>query len=134
KKHISFIVDTMANKLSSSQSIEQKKLVKLNLLNHLEQYVNRKNENTASLGYSIDFDFDKDFFNSTPNAHFEFILGNRELMNTLLDNMIDNADKHAFMEGMKKKIKIYVWGYDEDVANKRIFFTIANTGKPLPQN
>src|SRR5690606_14941314 len=69
-----------------------------------------------------------------PNAHFEFILGNRELMNTLLDNMIDNADKHAFMEGMKKKIKIYVWGYDEDVANKRIFFTIANTGKPLPQN
>lgn len=134
KKHVAIILDTIANKLNSSQSIEQKKLEKLNLLKHIEKYVNRKNENTLALGYYIEFDFDKDFFNSNPNAHFEFISGNKNLVNTLLDNMIDNAVKHAFTEGKKNKIEVYVWGYDEDAANKRIFFTIANTGTPLPKN
>ena len=134
KKHVTIILDTITNKLSASQSIEQKKLEKLNLLNHIEKYVKRKNENTTSLGYYIDFDFDKDFFNSNPNTDFEFILGNKELVNTLLDNMINNAVKHAFEEGEKNKVEIYVWGYDEDAANKRIFFTVANTGKRLPKN
>ena len=54
--------------------------------------------------------------------------------NTLLDNLIDNAIKHAFSPDEENKIEVYVWGYDEDVANKRFCFTIANTGKCLPDN
>ncbi|MFD0797202.1 N-6 DNA methylase [Maribacter chungangensis] len=134
KKHVAIILDTIATKLSSSQSIEQKKLEKLNLLKHIDNYIKRKNENRTSLGYSIEFDFDRDFFNSSPNTHFEYVLGNKELINTLLDNMIDNAVKHAFIEGEKNLIEIYVWGYNEDTANERIFFTMANTGKRMPKN
>lgn len=133
KKHVAFIIDTIANKLNTSQSIEHKKLEKLNVLSLLKKYVKRKNENANSLGYSIDFDFDKDFFNDHLNEHFDVILGNKELINVLLDNMIDNASKHAFSKDKENRIEIYAWGYDEDVANKRICFTIANTGNPLPK-
>ena len=133
RKHVTFIVDTIANKLNTSQSIAQKKLEKLNLLSFIEKYVKRKNENANSLGYYIDFSFDRDFFNDHLNENFDTILGNKELVIVLLDNMVENACKHAFSKDKDNKIEIYVWGYDEDIANKRICFTIANTGKPVPK-
>lgn len=134
KKNVAMILDTIANKLNSSQTVEQKQLEKLNLCKHLERYAKRKNENSKSLGYSIDIEFDDDFFNSVPNKHFEFILGNKELINTLLDNLVENAVKHAFSPNKNNRIEIYIWGYDEDSSNRRISFTVANTGKGLPKD
>lgn len=134
KKYVSFILDTVSSKLNSSQKIVQKKLEKLNLRKYIENYVKRKTETIKSEDYSIEFDFDRDFFNNKANAQFDYILGNKELINTLLDNMIDNAVKHAFADSKSNKIEIYVWGYDEEAGKENIYFSVSNTGKPLDEN
>lgn len=134
KKYVSLILNTVKSKLNSTQKIEQKKLVKLNLREHLENYVKRKFETKKQMEYILDYDYDREFFSNKANSHFDFILGNKELINTLLDNIIDNAVKHAFIEGESNKIEIYVWGYDEEAGEESIYFSISNTGKPLPEN
>ena len=128
KKYIALINDTVTNKLSSSQNIERKQMERINLLGHIENYVSRKNEAIQNESYSIIFDYDGDFFKNKLNAEFKFILGNAELINAILDNMIDNAVKHAFTTSKHNWIEIYAWAEDSD---NQISFSISNSGKSL---
>ena len=77
---------------------------------------------------NIIFDYDGDFFKNKLNAEFKFILGNAELINAILDNMIDNAVKHAFTTSKHNWIEIYAWAEDSD---NQISFSISNSGKSL---
>jgi len=130
KEYVAVINDTVTNKLSASQNIERKRMEQLDLFAHFENYVARKNEAKNTQDYIINFDYDGDFFNNKLNNEYKYVLGNAELIDALLDNMVDNAIKHAFTEGEKNHLELYVW-VDDD--GKQFCFSVSNTGKSLPE-
>lgn len=130
KEYVAVINDTVTNKLSASQNIERKRMEQLDLFAHFENYVARKNEAKNTKDYRINFDYDGDFFNNKLNNEYKYVFGNAELIDALLDNMVDNAIKHAFTEGEKNHLELYVW-VDDD--GKQFCFSVSNTGKSLPE-
>ncbi|MEM8522647.1 N-6 DNA methylase [Flavobacterium sp. PL12] len=63
------------------------------------------------------------------------IEGDKDLLRKMLDNIIENAEKHAFSYGIntakQNKIEIYLM---YDFENFNVQMDVSNTGKPLPEN
>lgn len=84
--------------------------------------------------YTVSLDLDE-------NAIFEFgisaihIEGDKDLLRKMLDNIIENAEKHAFLYGInndnENKIEINM---NYDLEDFTVQVNISNTGKPLSQN
>jgi type I restriction enzyme M protein len=111
--------------------IQQAMLEPIEIISFLEQYVGEIKMREHVLFY-IEFDFDKEaFLDEEGNRTPTYINGNAELLSTLLNNLIDNAEKHAFNQtkSSKNKIEFYLMLHSED---SKIELLVSNTGRPFP--
>lgn len=63
-------------------------------------------------------------------ADFVTILGNPDLLRTMLDNLFENARQHAFSEAIERKFLVKLF-YDEDSGELSV--EVANSGKRFPE-
>jgi len=103
------------------ESIEFLKLVK----NYVEEVQSRK-----SLGFGIRLLFDEGVLKEHKIKEIE-VSGNKELLYQAFDNIIENAERHAFIHDKINSIEVYV---RLDLQDMNIEIEFANNGTPLPIN
>lgn len=115
-------------------SIQDYILEPMDFFTFLENYI-LEVRNRENLIFEIDFKYEKDSFedeegNRTPI----FINGNADLLRNLFNNLIENAEKHAFELTKKKGNKIEIDVMPDYTADAHVHLLFSNNGKPFPQN
>ncbi|EAR16652.1 N-6 DNA methylase [Robiginitalea biformata] len=130
KTKAKIIRDTVQRKLSVAQTLEGKKMTNIDLFRFVENYVHVKKD--AKPDYEVLFDYDKEGFTDVQgNRYRPKILGNKELLTAMLDNLIDNAVAHAFQNKGNDRIEIFLSTFLEDPTIQTIEILVSNTGNPI---
>jgi type I restriction enzyme M protein len=133
------ISNTIGKQLKKESSLTDNPKELIDILSFLKSFVEEFNENKPQ-DYTLKFDFDENYFDLFEAYDNGIVFNpkvnaNRNLLTDLLNNLIDNAVKHAFMDGGNNRIEILLLGVDEDESkNPKIQILFSNTGKPLPEN
>lgn len=137
-RDITKISATIGKQLKQELSLSDNPKELIDILKFLSRFTEEFNENKPQ-NYSLQFDFDDeytDLFETYVNGEVfsPKIFANRDLLADMLNNLIENAVKHAFEEGGNNRIEILLLGVLDDIENPKIQILFSNTGKPLPEN
>lgn len=112
-------------------NLQEIQLQPIHLLSYMKDYVDDI-KNRAVKNFSINVNLDLEQL-KTENIKDIIIQGDKETLHQIFDNIIENAEKHAFTNNQisENKIEIELL-YDFEEQEVQIDFT--NTGHPLPEN
>ncbi|WP_417371224.1 N-6 DNA methylase [Gelidibacter japonicus] len=111
-------------------TLQDIKLETLDFIRFIEGYV-KEVENRPNCNFQISIDIDEEAIKESQIKEINFE-GDKELLHQVFDNIIENAERHAFsMEKDKNKIIVHLL-YDFENLELQLDFT--NTGNPLPEN
>ena len=127
------IVKAVSSQLKVDTGIDSKKLSPIEIIGFLENYSKEYNDR-SELNFSVNFEFDEEVFVDNGLRVKTFILGNDELLRDLFDNLIENARRHAFGEGNKNRIEIFIMKNSELEDDVEVQVLVSNTGKPFPED
>lgn len=112
-------------------NLQEIQLQPISLLNYMKDYVDDI-KNRALKNFSINLDLDEEQL-KTENIKDIIIQGDKEILHQIFDNIIENAEKHAFINNEKNENRIEIQlMYDFESQDVQVDFT--NTGNPLPEN
>ncbi len=136
-RDITKISTSIGKQLKQEISLSDHPKEYIEILKFLDRFTLEFNEN-KSKAFNILFDFDDsyiDFIENYQNKAISYpkIFANRSLLTDMLNNLIDNASKHAFIDGEKNRIEIYLLVLYDDIENPKIQILFSNTGKPFPE-
>lgn len=95
----------------------------------LHQFTKDEDSNTHELQFTVDQNvFPKD----KGEAIFPLIEGNEALFNKLMNNLIENADRHAFYDKRDSSNIIHIWLSQVNEPYPSLLLRVANTGRPFP--
>lgn len=137
-RDITKISTTIGKQLKQELSLSDNPKELIDILNFLLRFTEEFNENKTK-NFTLLFDFDDDYtdlFETYVNGaiYSPKVLLNKNLLTDMLNNLIENAEKHAFIEGQNNRIEIQLLGVLEDSENPKVQILFSNTGKPLPEN
>ncbi|MGJ1509950.1 N-6 DNA methylase [Sphingobacterium siyangense] len=128
KRDLNFISEYFKTHLDFETRILTSKIEAINLDNCLKNYVF---ELSQTKPYKVIYNsFIDDLIDDIPKEDYTTILGNETLIRLLLDNLVENAEKHAFLSEKEKKIEIELF---DNLENGEIGFSVSNTGDPFPE-
>ncbi len=105
----------------------------IGLISFLEHYIS-ETKVRSNLNFSIVLQLDQDsIIDGEIDINDICILGNELLLKELLDNLIENADIHAFdkYDSSKNRIELYL-SFNE-LNNSEVWLLVSNTGKSFPK-
>ncbi len=103
----------------------------INFLSFINDYVDDI-KNRTSRNFSINLNTDTDKLRESKIKEI-IVQGDKEILHQIFDNVIENAEKHAFTDTSKIKNRIEVeLLYDFEELEVQLDFT--NTGNPLPKD
>lgn len=130
----------------------EKTMTPIEIFEFLENYTNELKAQ-SDIRYKIDFSYDKDAFTGADGTRIKtYIYANADLLTDLFNNLIKNAEVHAFSETASRvsarrsrpgkydhnRIEIYIMlnadkgvGMEEE---KDVIILVSNTGKGFPEN
>lgn len=109
-------------------SLHEKKLETINFLKFIENYVTEV-QNRKDLEFNISLQHDEDALREYKVKEVN-IRGNKELLHQAFDNIIENAERHAFVHDRNNIIQVYI-RFDFSAMNLVVEF--ANNGIQLPK-
>lgn len=125
--------ETVSKQLRVDTDIHTKVLTPFNIISFLENYVNELIDQ-PNKNFEIIFEINQEaFLDEEDRFQTPLVMANMELLKNLFDNLVDNAVKHAFTDGTKNKIEIWV---SREIRPEKTEFTVlfSNNGKTLPEN
>lgn len=134
KRDVIKITNLVGQQLKKEISFSEYPYEKIDIIDFLEKYTSEIKDNI-----SVNFDI---VFSSTDDCKEiqddkvlpPYIKANRSLLNDLLNNLIQNAEKHAFEKYGKNRIEIFLTGVlKEHAETPYITLMVSNTGKLLPE-
>lgn len=106
----------------------------ISILAFLKKYAEGLKDRVGSR-YRVLFDFDKEAFtNSEGNLVDIQIFGNEDLLTLMLDNLAENAEKHAFPGEKIKEFEIHLMAPKSKGESPTITIEVSNTGKLFPKD
>lgn len=112
-------------------NLQEIQLQPINLLSYMKDYIDDI-KNRAVKNFTINLNLDEQQLKSE-NIKEIIIQGDKEILHQIFDNIIENAENHAFSNADSKENKIQVeFLYDFEEQEVQIDFT--NTGNPLPKD
>ncbi|HLP38208.1 N-6 DNA methylase [Lacibacter sp.] len=126
------LLQIVSRQLRVEQEIEQKKLVPIDMVSFLEEYVQDVLSRPSRL-FDIKFGYTPDEEADGKVSKSLYILANGELLKDMLDNLLENAVVHAFKGTENNRIEISLFtnpGLHDDV---EVQLLVSNTGKPLSE-
>lgn len=103
----------------------------IDLIKFISSYVNELKSRKAN-GYTIFFEIDEEELKE--NAVKKILIrGDKDLLRKMFDNIVENAEKHAFDNSFSSKNKIKVELFF-DFNDLEVQINFSNTGKPLPSD
>lgn len=146
ERDVKRISDTLSKATRVETEIDEKKLELVDIIDFLENYTNEIKSQTG-LQFTIDFAFDKDAFVDEEGSPIRtYIYANIDLLTDLFNNLIKNAEIHAFCgktgapteKQNHNRIEIYVMINSEMGSGredeKEVVILVSNTGKGFPEN
>jgi type I restriction enzyme M protein len=122
-------VHTAVRKVGGELKLDDVKFETLNFIKFIKDYV--EEVNNRSNNFEISIDIDKEALRDSSIKEINF-RGDKELLHQVFDNIIENAERHAFTKDKQhNKIKVDLL-YDFEDLEVQLDFT--NTGKPLPED
>jgi type I restriction enzyme M protein len=127
-KYITEIIETPAPVLEMLSA----PLEKILIADFIKSYCNELRNNEEK-EFEIEIDIDDSLIIDEEGQLREvFIMATPRMLTTLLDNIIENAEKHAFVDDEEKRIEFFLM-YHTDEENY-VDLQIGNSGKPLPKD
>lgn len=119
------IGDTVKNQLDIQEQIWNSKLVPMDIDAFLSDYTHSLEQvyPKINIQYESFVPYILDEVDKTP---YVTILGNQELLRTMIDNLFENARQHAFQENSENKFLVKL-DYNEEYGDLNI--EVANSGK-----
>ncbi len=125
--------EIVSKQLKVDTDIHSKQLTPINIVAYIQNYVNELKDQ-ANVNFEISFEINEEaFVDEKGKIHSPLITANAELLKNLFDNLVDNAVKHAFSEGEKNMIEIWV-SRDDNPEKSEFTILFSNNGKTLPEN
>jgi type I restriction enzyme M protein len=131
EKNIFKIVETIRKTTEVQERIIDKNLYPVDILSFLQKFVEEQKDIHKN-EYSIVLQIDNEIFiDDNGNEIKLFVNGNEDLLADLLNNFIENAEKHAFPGHSKNRIEFFITANadDSETKNTEIVLLISNTGK-----
>lgn len=133
ERDIKQISDAVTRDLRVEDEIIYKELEIIEIVDYLKSFVDEIVEG-KQYDCQIEFSYDKDIFmDEFGNPISTFVEANRELLNKLLHNLIENAVAHAFTPKGVNRIEIYLMGIESEGKRDGVQILFSNTGKPFPE-
>lgn len=119
---------------SADSELLKGELMPLEILTFLKEYVSEV-KSRINLNYELAL-IGNDIEDEAGNKVKVFINGNKHLLKDMMNNIIENAEVHAFdkLNPAKNKIEITVWIDTDTFESPKIYISVSNTGKRLPEN
>lgn len=124
-------INNSVKSVGTSIEILESNAEKINLINFVSDYLGEL-EGRSKNNFIIDLNIDETLLNES-NIKGIFINGDRDLLTKMLDNVIDNIEKHGFQNSPVHKRRIAI-EFMYDFENNNVQIDFANTGNPLPEN
>jgi type I restriction enzyme M protein len=141
EKNIITISDAVSNKLKVETDLESAVLKPIELISFLQNF-EKEFKDRDDINYELEFDYDEITFTDDENGSAKiFILANENLLLDLLNNLINNAITHAFIDKEKHRIEIYLFksslfssdGYNP-ISKDAVQILFSNTGIGFPED
>lgn len=110
-------------------NLNEKKFENIELLKFVKGYVEEV-QSRKGLGFKINLSYDKDTLKEHKIKEI-IVIGNNELLHQVFDNIIENAERHAFIHDKDNSIEVYA---RFDLSNMNIIVEFANNGTQLPND
>lgn len=134
KRDIFKISDALGKQLKVDIDLTTKTLYPINIPGFLQKFVKEFNDRPGRR-FQLALAFDKNAFTDETGLQKDaFIDGNVDLLTDLLNNLISNAEKHAFTTDYEHRIEIFVMREMDDALRNELQILISNTGMPFPEN
>jgi len=124
------IENVVKNQLDIQQQIAESKLGTMDIDAFLSEYTHNLKEVHSNIKISYE-SFVPYLSDDIDKKEYVTILGNPQLLGTMLDNFFENARHHAFGKELENKFLVNLH-YDED--SGRLSFEVANSGKSFPKD
>lgn len=128
------ISDLVSNRTKTSEFLRDASIYRISIVHYLRQYFS---ELQSHKGYVVEFDIDHEtFVDDEGNELIPQILGNEQLLSSLLDNLVANAEKHAFFGNKNNSVYALV-GVNPPAKpgeQKQFFIMVSNSGAGFPEN
>lgn len=124
-------INKAVNKVGDKIDLLDLNIESFDLLEFIKDYTNSLKVRANNL-FTVDLDLDE-------NAIIEYgisainISGDKDIIRKILDNIIENAERHAFTNSINNGNKIQI-ELIYDFEDSSVQIDISNTGKPLPEN
>lgn len=113
-------------------SIQDSPMEKIDIVSFVKNYIDEV-KGRQGLDFQIFFEIDEEaFIDSDGNMAEVYINGNADLLRDLFNNLIENAEAHAFEKNKNNKIEIFLMPDDKD--GSEIVILVSNNGKRFPTN
>jgi len=126
-------INKSVNRVGDKIELMDLKIESFDLLEFLKDYVESLKIRSQNF-YTVSLDLDENAIKEY-SINSVFIEGDKDLLRRMLDNIIENAEKHGFEYGInnkdENKLEIFLM-YDLEDFNVQI--DISNTGNPLPES
>ena len=135
ERDIQKISHSTSSLIKTDSPLDHKEIYPVNLFEYLLHYYTEKSEANKD-SFKLEYSFDKEgFMNENGLVLTYLISGNEELLTILFDNILTNAQQHAFKKSAANRVEIFLM-IDRNEENKRESLTIlvSNTGKELPED
>lgn len=129
RSEVEVITQFLSKKNSDLLEILEEPLIRIDLASFLTSYVSQLNTD-SQFESRMDID-DSVFFDDDEMPRTLHVLANEKLLRTLLDNLVENAVKHAF-KGQSGMHIDFCLRYDAD--SNSISLDVSNSGYPFPPN
>lgn len=134
ERDISKITQTTSRVTSNLDPTAGQELYPLEIYDFIHSYVVEK-LGIGKLPYKLEFSWDENVFMDENGGIIRtYILANKELLTNLLDNLIQNAEQHAFPGNPANRIEIYLMIHTENNVNTEVALLVSNTGKSFPED
>lgn len=129
------ISETVRRQLKVDNIFESKLLSRIDIVEFLKVFFAEKSENYG-LEFKLELAFDNEsFYDEIAESKIKtVILGNVDLLSEMINNLIENAVKHAFNARNNNRIEVFVMKYNVFESNPEIKILFSNTGRPFPKD
>ncbi len=134
KRDVLKISNLVGQQLKKDITFSEYPFEKINIIEFLENFTKEIRDDSTT-DYEITLKIMEDSYELQDGKQLQpYIKANKSLLNDLLNNFIQNAQKHAFEPYFNNKIEIFLTGGNlNDYNMTNITLMISNTGKTLPE-
>lgn len=130
QENIDKIDSYIKKQLDVLSDIQQKELLAMDIDAFLNSYIEELRARKPKIHFSYD-SFVNFLLDEIDPSPYVTIMGNPDLLKTLLDNLVENAERHAFQDNGDNKLEFVLLFDDEENV---LSLEVSNTGNSWPKD